>query len=192
MTKQNIFPASGIVLVCIAIFSAGCTKTGAAGATGPQGNANVRVDTFSLSSAQWLYNDNYILYTGQGSYTEWFTRYYKASIPQVTQGILDSGMVLVYMTPNTADPNQWSPLPFTYETGLGYSFDFVYVTAPGSVELEFYFGETNSSTTPPTLSTYTLDTYKFKIVAVTGTISTSMKAQIDTRNYASVAKYLGL
>ncbi len=154
MRKQNIFPALAIILMAIAIFSVGCSKTGPTGATGPQGlqgtagptvsqgpkgNANVHVDTFSLSSSQWLWNDNYVLFTGGGSFTEWFTRYYKATVAHVTQGILDSGMVLVYMTPNTGDQDQWSPLPYMFDTGLGYAYEFVYVTSPGGIELEFFF-----------------------------------------------------
>ena len=100
-----------------------------------------RYTLLQLVNSQWLWNDNYILYTTSGSYTEWFTRYHKVTFPAVTQGVLDSGLVLVYMTPNLSDNSQWSPLPYTFETGLGYSYDFVYVTGPGSVELEFYFGK---------------------------------------------------
>lgn len=75
-------------------------STGAAGPQGPQGNANVKVDTFSLTSAQWLYNSQYSLETSPGSYTEYFTRYHTLNLASVTQGILDSGMVMVYMVPN--------------------------------------------------------------------------------------------
>jgi len=206
MQKLNRF---GMVLVIIAsstILFTGCSKssgpagaTGATGATGPagptglQGNANVMVDTFTLVSSQWLWNDNYILFTGGGSYTEWFTRYYKATFSAVTQGVLDSGLVMVYMTPNLQNDNQWSPVPYTFDTGDGYSYDFVYVTSPGTVELEFYFSDATSTATPPTLSTYAMASYTFKLVAVTGSIATSMeKSKIDHSNYAQVANFLGL
>ena len=39
---------------------------GPAGPTGPQGNANVFTDTFSLASADWLYNSAYVYSTGSG------------------------------------------------------------------------------------------------------------------------------
>jgi hypothetical protein len=209
MQKLN---CAGMMLIIIAlstILFAGCSKSsgpagatgaqgatgaaGPAGPTGPQGNANVMVDTFKLTSSQWLWNDNYIFFTGGGSYTEWFTRYYKATFSAVTQGVLDSGMVMVYMTPNSLNNNQWSPVPYTFDSGAGYSYDFVYVTSPGTVELEFYFSSTTSTATPPTLSTYDIPTYTFKLVAVTGSLATSMeKSKIDHSNYAQVANFLGL
>lgn len=195
-----------VITTIISILAAGCSKTGPAGATGPQGstgaqgpagpqgpqgNANVVVDTFTLVNSQWLWNDDYILYTGSGSYTEWFTRYYTTSYPAVTAGVIDSGMVLVFMTPNLQDKTAWAPLPYTFDTGKGYSYDFVYVTTPGSVELEFYFGEQASGVTVPTLSTYVMPSYAFKLVAVTGTIVDGMeKAGIDKGNYAQVSAYL--
>jgi hypothetical protein len=208
MQKQRLFRSLVIIFAAISILAAGCSKTGPAGATGPQGstgaqgsagpqgpqgNANVVVDTFTLVSSQWLWNDNYILYTSGGSYTEWFTRYYKASFSAVTAGVIDSGMVLVFMTPNLQNKSQWSPLPFTFDTGDGYSYDFVFVTSPGTVELEFYFADETATATPPTLSTYDLTTYAFKLVAVTGTIATAMqKAGIDKSNYEAVSAYLNL
>ena len=192
-----------MVLVIIAastLLFNGCSKstgpagaTGATGPAGPQGNANVMVDSFSVTSSQWLWNDDYLLYTSGSSFTEWFTRYYKAAFSAVTQGVLDSGMVMVYMTPNIQDNNQWSPVPYTFDSGNGYSYNFVYVTSPGTVELEFYFSDETTTATPPTLSTYAMATYTFKLVAVTGSIATSMeKSKIDHSNYAQVANFLGL
>jgi hypothetical protein len=206
MQKLNRVAMVLVIIATSTILFTGCSKstgpagatglqgaTGPAGPTGAQGNANVKVDTFTLVSSQWLWNDNYILFTGGGSYTEWFTRYYKATFSAVTQGVLDSGMVMVYMTPNLTNNNQWSPVPYTFDTGDEYSYDFVYVTSPGTVELEFYFADVSNTATPPTLSTYVLPTYSFKLVAVTGSIATSMeKSKIDHSNYAQVANFLGL
>jgi hypothetical protein len=206
MQKLNRVAMVLVIMASSTILFTGCSKstgpagatglqgaTGAAGPTGPQGNANVMVDTFTLVSSQWLWNDNYILFTGGGSYTEWFTRYYKATFSAVTQGVLDSGMVMVYMTPNLTNNNQWSPVPYTFDTGDEYAYAFVYVTSPGTVELEFYFADATNTATPPTLSTFAMPSYKFKLVAVTGTIATSMqKSKIDHSNYAQVANFLGL
>jgi hypothetical protein len=211
MQKQKSFGTLLFIIAAITILSVACSKTGPTGpagatgpagpqgstglqgAQGPQGNANVHVDVFTVSNSQWLWEDYYIFFTGSGSYTEWFTRYYKAAFSAVTQGVLDSGMVLVYMTPNLNDLNQWSPLPYIFDTGSGYSYNFVYVTGPGTVELEFYFDEANGSNAAPTLSTFVIESYKFKIIAVTGSMVTSMqKNQIDKGNYAQVANFLGL
>jgi hypothetical protein len=206
MQKSNCVGMMLVIIATSTILFTGCSKstgpagatgpqgaTGATGPTGPQGNANVKVDTFTLTSSQWLWNDNYVLFTGGGSYTEWFTRYYKATFSAVTQGVLDSGIVLVYMTPNLQNTNQWSPLPYTFDTGDGYAYDFVYVTSPGTVELEFYFADATNTASPPALSTYAMASYTFKLVAVTGSIATSMeKSKIDYSNYAQVAGFLGL
>jgi hypothetical protein len=203
MQKPNCVGIMLVIIATSAILFGGCSKStgpagatgpqGAAGPTGPQGNANVMVDTFTLVSSQWLWNDNYVLFTGGGSYTEWFTRYYKATFSAVTQGVLDSGMVMVYMTPNLQNNNQWAPVPYTFDTGDGYAYDFVYVTSPGTVELEFYFADASNTASPPTLSTYNMASYTFKLVAVTGSIATSMqKSKIDHSNYAQVANFLGL
>lgn len=189
-----------VIIAASTLLFNGCSKstgpagaTGATGPAGPQGNANVMVDSFSVTSSQWLWNDDYLLYTSGSSFTEWFTRYYKAAFSAVTQGVLDSGMVMVYMTPNIQDNNQWSPVPYTFDSGNGYSYNFVYVTSPGTVELEFYFSDETTTATPPTLSTYAMATYTFKLVAVTGSIATSMeKSKIDHSNYAQVANFLGL
>jgi hypothetical protein len=198
----NVLLFSLFSLCCFALLP-GCSKTGPAGTTGPQGstgaqgpagpqgNANVQADTFSLVSSQWLWNDNYLLYTSGGSYTEWFTRYYKAAFPAVTQGVLDSGMVMVYMTPDIVNKSQLSPLPYTFDTGNGYSYDFVYVTSPGTIELEFFLANQSPTVTPPTLSTYVLPNYSFKCVAVTGSIATAMqKAGIDKGDYDAVSAFL--
>jgi hypothetical protein len=207
MQKLSCMGMVLVIIASVAILFAGCSKgsagptgpqgaTGPAGPTGPQGpqgNANVMVDTFTIVNAQWVWNDDYILFTGGGSFQEWFTRYYKRSFSKVTAGVIDSGMVLVYMTPDLSNSSQWSPLPYTFDTGNGYSYDYVYVTTPGNVELEFYMPTTESSASAPSASTFNIPTFSFKLVAVTGSMATSLKnSQIDKTNYGQVAKFLGL
>jgi hypothetical protein len=203
--KATFFGILSLVFF-VCILSTSCSKTGPVGATGatgpqgsqgstgpqgPEGNANVTVDTLTLTSAQWLWNDNYALYTSSGSYTEWFTRYHDVSFAGVTQGVLDSGIVLVYFTPYMA--NGWAPLPYSFDSGAGYAFDFVYVTSPGQVELEFFFEPYSTTATLPTLSSYNMATYQFKIVAVTGTLTASQRSQLQTANdYQTAAEILGL
>ena len=169
--------------------------TGPAGPTGPKGNANVLVDTFTLVNTQWIWNSQYSLETSPGSYTEYFTRYYTATVPAVTQGVLDSGMVLGFMVANPlANTVNWSPLPFQFLDG---STDFYYVfafqTYVGKVELDYFFQQINSSATLPVLSTYKIPTYQFKLVVITGSLTAQMKQQnIDVGNYSQVSHFLNL
>jgi hypothetical protein len=167
---------------------------GPAGPTGPQGNANVFTDTFSLASADWAYNSGYLYSTGSGGYTEYFTRYHDVNFSKVTQGILDSGMVMVYMEPNATDTNQWSPLPYTFLAfGGGYYYNFVYETMPGKVRLHYFYTANGTGTAPSTLSTDVIPTHKYKIIALTGTLSAAMKRdQIDVGDEKAVLNYLGM
>ncbi len=196
-----------VVIVSVVLLGTACSKgdTGAPGATGgngpqgvagpagPQGNANVFTDTLSLVSADWLYNSGYLYSTGGGGYTEYFTRYHDVAFSKVTQGILDSGMVMVYMEPNATDSNQWSPLPYTFLAfGGQYYYNFVYESMPGKVRLHYFYTANGSGTSPTTLSTDVIPTHKYKIIALTGTVSTAMKRQlIDVGDYKAVMNFLG-
>ena len=103
-------------------------------------------------------------------------------------------MVLVYFTPNTSNNvNQWSPLPYQF-TASGSSFDYniVYETKVGSVRLHCFFVRRDATATIPTLSTYNIASYKFKLVAVSGKIVSSMKkAHIDPADYNDVSHFVG-
>jgi hypothetical protein len=174
--------------------STGATGTqGVAGPTGPQGNANVFTDTFSLASADWAWNSGYLYSTGNGGYTEYFTRYHDVAFSKVTQGILDSGMVMVYMEPNATDSNQWSPLPYTFLAfGGAYYYNFVYESMPGKVRLHYFYTANGSGPAPTTLSTDVIPTHKYKVIVLTGAISTAMRRElIDVGDYKAVMNYLG-
>jgi hypothetical protein len=196
-------------LLAVTLSLTGCSKssgpvgpagaqgsTGAAGvqgSPGPEGNANVQVKTLSVTNAQWLWNANYEFQTSPGSYTEYFTRYYDAAFSEVTQGILDSGMVLVYFIPNTIDnDNQWAPLPYQFTDESGYfNYEMAFETMPGKVRLHFFFVPLNASATIPTLSTYDIVTYKFKMITLSGSVVTSMnKAHVNWNNYAAVSNFI--
>lgn len=204
MKKQKRIPTLFILAaLCSLVFS--CTKTGstgpagatgatgATGAQGPQGNANVMTKTFSPTSSQWLWNSDYEFQTNPTSYTEYFTRYYDAAFSSITQGILDSGMVLVYFTPNYNDnANQWDPLPYEFTDGSGnFNYNIVFETKVGTVRLHYFFVQLVASATIPTLSTYPIGSYTFKIVAVSGSLASSMKnAHVDVNNYAAVSRFI--
>jgi hypothetical protein len=207
MQKQRLFGSLALVTIVIIVFAVSCSKTGPAGATGPQGttgpqgptgsqgpegNANVLVDTFTLVNSQWIYNSQYYFETSPGSYTEYFTRYYDITDSAVTQSILNTGEVMVFFVPNPiANANQWAPLPYVFLDGSGnFTYNVAFQTFPYKVELEYFFNQLKT-VAPPNLSTYDIPTYKFKIVVISGTISTAMeKAGIDKGNYAQVSAYL--
>lgn len=168
---------------------------GPAGPQGPEGNANVKTDVFSVTSANWLWNSQYEFQTNPSSFTEYFTRYYVRSNNSITQDVLDNGMVLVYFTPNTSDNNnQWAPLPYQFTDASGnFNYNIVFETSPGSVKLHYFFVQTNPTATIPSLSSYTIATYKFKIVSVTGKTGVFMLAHhINLNNYQEVSKVTGL
>ena len=169
--------------------------TGAPGPTGPQGNANVMVDTFTVKNADWLWNSAYILSTGTNAYTEYFTRYHDQAFTKITKDVLASGMVLVYFAPYTDSVNGWVPLPFTFLSfGSQYYVNIVFVPTTGSVRLHyFYTANGPAGTVPNNLSSAVIPSYRFKIVAVTGTVATGMQQHaVDVSNYNSLSKYLGL
>jgi hypothetical protein len=167
---------------------------GPAGPQGPQGNANVMTDVFSVGGAQWLWNSQYVYETSSGSYTEYFTRYYVRLNTTITQNVLSDGLVLVYFQPSPVNnPNQWEPLPYQFDSSFGFTYNYVYVTAVGQVTLHYFFIQTNSTATLPTLSTYNDEVRQFKIVTITGTLIGVLHQQhINLNNYQEVSKATGL
>jgi len=160
---------------------------------GPPGNANVMVDTFTLANADWAWSAFYG-FSASGASGGIFTRYHDRAFSKVTQDVLDKGTVLVYFTPNNSNPNQWSPLPYSFTFNYQYTYNFVYETMPGVVRLHFFFDWIGQPGTPlPEPDTYVFQKYKFKIVAVSGTIGTAIQRDhVNVNNYADLSKYLGL
>jgi hypothetical protein len=198
-----------VAAVSVSILLAGCSKTGPQGVQGtagpagpagpqgvqgPQGNANVFTDTFRLASADWLYNSGYTYSNSNGGTVTYFTRYHDVSFSKLTQGMLDSGMVMVYGEMNANDTNQWSPLPYTFLSfGSAFYYNYVFETMPGKVRLHFFYTANGSGVPPGTLSTDVIPTHKYKIVAISGAISTAMKRdRVDTGNYQQMMDYLGM
>src|SRR6202000_185659 len=162
------------------------------GATGAEGNANVQTTVFSLTNAQWLWNSNYEFQTNPSSYTEYFTRYADNTVSTITQDILDNGEVMVYFTPNTSNnTNQWAPLPYEFTDGSGnFNYEMAFETNVGTVRLHYFFVQLVASATIPTLSTYTIATYKFKVVVVSGTLAASLKKNnVNLNDYNAVSKF---
>jgi hypothetical protein len=197
---MTVVLTGGLLAVAAACGSSGAT--GPAGATGPQGaqgpqgpegNANVQVDTFTLTNSQWLWNSQYALETSPGSYTEYFTRYYNAPFSAVTSDILTEGMVLVYFTPSPiTNAVQWEPLPYQFTDGAGsFTYNVVYETMVDTVRLHYFFVTVNNENPTPTLSSYDIPTYQFKILAVSGSIASGLtSAHVDLADYAAVSRFI--
>jgi hypothetical protein len=101
---------------------------------------------------------------------------------------------MVFFIPNPiANPNQWAPLPYVFLDGSeNFTYNIVFATSPYTVELDYFFNELKT-VAPPTLSNYNIPTYKFKIIVMSGAISTAMqKAGIDKSDYSAVSAYLNL
>lgn len=167
---------------------------GPAGPQGPEGNANVKTDVFTIGGSDWLWNSQYVFETSSSSYTEYFTRYYVRNNNTITQDVLDNGLVLVYFTPSPQNnPNQWVPLPYQFDSSFGYTYNYVYVTSVGKVTLHYFFIQTSTTATLPTLSTYNDEIRKFKVVTITGTTGTfMMEHHINLNNYQEVSRVTGL
>ncbi|HEY4336643.1 MAG TPA: hypothetical protein VGM89_12115 [Puia sp.] len=98
---------------------------------------------------------------------------------------------MVYFTSNTiVNVNQWTPLAFQFTDASGsFTYNICFETLVGKVRLHYFFVRLNTAISLPALSTYPIPTYKFKIVAVSGTISTGMKqAGVNKASYSDVSK----
>ncbi len=194
-----------LLTVGLVSMTAACSgKDGAAGATGPQGstgtqgppgpegNANVQADTMTLTNSGWAWNSQYAFQTSPTSYTEYFTRYHDAGDTTITSAVLMQGMVLVYFTPSpTTSTVQWLPLPYQFTDGSGnFNYEMTFETMPDTVRLHYFFVALNSNPIP-TLSTYDIPTYQFKIVAVTGTLANAMRAShVNLKSYEAVSSFI--
>ena len=65
----------------------------------------------------------------------------------------------------------WLPTPYSFLDGSGdFYYNIAFQTFTGYVELEFFFQQIVANATIPTLSTYTIPSYTFKIVLTQGTM----------------------
>lgn len=158
-----------ILMAFAAVLLTGCAKDGDPGAQGPAGNANVKSFDFSPVPGDWLTfgtagnNDHY--------------KYVEFTIPEITQSIIDDGMVLVYLSdagtallPITliASPTSWLTLtPFA---------------SVGSAEVDL---QLNNLQTPNTASL----NWDFKVVVVSG-FNRITHPEINWKDYNSVKKLI--
>lgn len=160
---------------------------------GPAGNANVKVDTFTVKTADWTYGDIYYFGTSPNVSTGYFAQYYDRANVNVTDDIINGGgMIAVYFqaTPDLY-PDLWQPLPYTFPSYSGYGYNYYYQPSAGKIRLDFFFNKI--SVDPPAVNTYQIPNHKFKIVVISGTLIDVVKNNhIDIKDYKAMVKITGL
>lgn len=178
---------------------------GAQGPPGPEGNANVQTEVFSVQGTQWTSPIGsisayayYPMSIAGGYVTNYGIQYFVQPFSAITQGVLDSGMVLAYFIPSTyVLPDPWAPLPFQFLDGsYNFYYNFVAIPSVGNIDVGFFFTPNGVTGSMPNIGTYTmtaLDVYTFKVVTVTGTLVTDMiREHVDLHNYNAVSRITGL
>lgn len=136
-------------LALLLILFSSCTKEGPQGPVGPQGNANVNSETFTVTPTQWQLSDTLVGFPSHILFVDF-------AIAGITQNVLDNGAVIIYSKYNNTD---LIPLPFSYQstTTQVYYTDDIYV---GGAEIQVQLGNFNT----PNISSDQV----FKIVVVNG------------------------
>lgn len=83
---------------------------GPVGPQGPPGNANV-VSTEHITLNTWFYNQQYKWYAAD------------ITMPEITDNVVNSGLVMVYQQLTSGSNQSWIPLPDTYGN-LTTNYDF--------------------------------------------------------------------
>jgi len=161
-----------------------CKKEGTTGPEGPRGeqgptgNANVKTDTFRLTNAQWATGGSYIYDHVPGGYMWAISRFHDRNFTAITQDVLNTGMVLCYFTPSlTFNVNNWVPLNYSMlEPSDRYFYNVAYETSVGKIKLHYYLRSNVAGTSAPAVASATISNYKFKIVAVSGSMGRTMNS----------------
>lgn len=157
---MNIKKLSFLLLSSITLILASCEKEGPEGPAGRDGNANV-VSSIGVATS-WTYIN-----------PSWVQRF---SVPAITQEIVNSGAVLVYVQSTTGS---YSQLPVTVYPSSSYSTTFEVGYNVGEVAI---FATDSDLTQPNQPGAAT-----FKIVVISA--SNKLKNPfLDYSNYEEVAK----
>jgi hypothetical protein len=148
--------------------------TGATGANGQNGKSGIKSFNFSINSDAWLQVSTY----GQPDYKI----YTYINIPELTEDILNTGMVLVYARggQNNESNGNYIQLPYTNLTPT-YNHVERFELATGAIAITHEDDDGLVGT--PTL-------YEVKVVIAPR--EGLIRPDIDISDYAAVAEYLGL
>ncbi len=168
------------------------TPTALIGAQGPMGNANVKIDIFTVKTTDWKINGLMpTLISGDGSSVA-FTKYFERSGAALTDDFINgNGIVMVY-----GELTNYSFLPLPYvvsPSGSPNTIFWDYRVIPGKIVLHFGFRNTQSQDVKQQVNDWIIPEAKYKIVLMTGTVVANLNAaKIDQHDKVAVAKYLSL
>ncbi len=180
-------------IVFASLMIAGCKNN--VGPTGPAGNANVKIDTFTVSGSQWHTGGVYQLYTdslaGPASWTRWPTRFYDRMNSSITWTFLDTGLVLVYFIPSQI-VSQWMQLPYHIpSTQAKFNYNFVSESCERKTRLHIFFSRIDPSAVLPDINTVNFPRYKFKVVVISGSFAKQvLRSGINLADHDAVMQYL--
>lgn len=168
----------GALMFCTVLTILSCQgPQGATGATGPQGPAGTagaagpaaQTATITVAVGDWQP-------VGVGTPGAYLQSGWKTAA-NITQSIMTSGVVLVYMQMET-NPATWQQLPITfYGTNIFQVFDSQYRL--GQIQIFINQSSTTAPSTPTGAITY-------RVVAITGTTTTALSTQMDITSYQAV------
>lgn len=153
--------------------------SGAVGATGPQGPAGPQ----GVSG-----NANVVLFE-YGPQT--FTSSVSYLMTNISQGRVDSSIVLSYYNPSTEDPTSWYAVPGASSSGIYVTRNWWWQT---STDPSTYTMTVRTHTWTGTLNTASKTFTKFRIFVVLASaiVSPEVKSEVDLNDYHSVCKFLGI
>ena len=134
---------------------------GTNGTNGTNGNANVKSDTFTVYASQWVPTTDHI--------------YFNKNSSLISQSIVDSGGVMLYMQPTSS--NYWQALPYTivYSSYLDF-FSFGHDTGKIRIQVTNDLGSGVLSS---------VSTMKFKVIVFSSSALLS-NPHIDFNDYYQV------
>ena len=192
------------------------SPTSLVGATGEPGTPGVMatVDTFSIYTDDWMMNDEVVYVQSSNSdFTTFPAKYSKRWLPDLTQDILDHGMVIVSFTPSKAnEPSQWLPIPYIIPgidpNNLNVNYNWSYVTGEHTIRMQFYLTPVSNVTyypvfmptpTPseittagvagPDLYDFTVPDARYKVVIIPAKVTEEITA-ITKKQFTNTGKVL--
>lgn len=148
--------ALGALTLGLALTSCKKGDTGPAGPSGPSGVANIKTNTFTTNSNQWIQNSSNTAY------------FYNYSSTDITSDVISNGVVMVYLGDGSG--NIWLAMPFSTQ-GL----EFVYGIQQSNVQVNI--SQTNG------LMPNNPGGQQFKVVIIPPAM---VKPNVNTNNYADV------
>lgn len=184
--KRILFSFPALLVVSATLLVVSCSKgdkgdTGAAGATGATGAQGAQGPKGDTGVANVIYSDWLsVSYTKYAVDTSGDSAYYATiDAPKLTNDILSTGEVKVYLNWGNADTLDVSPLPY---------FDGGIIINPEFVENAiFLLSNVDASTVTSGSKTY----LQYRYVLIPGGVN-ARKIGINWNDYAEVKKYLGL